>query len=111
MPRPYIELARVLLAALGENIPQRLVADRLYVSQESVHCWLSGKHRPAPDRLGAVTALFRLDPDLVVRLARYDDNPEARRKFLASYAAATSNTACTPLRPAHVSPRAERHPQ
>ena len=97
MPRPYLELAQVLLAALGEDISQRRVAERLYISQASVHCWLSGKHRPAPDRLGAVTALFGLDPDLVVRLARYDDNPEAQRKFIASYADASAVNALTPL--------------
>lgn len=109
MPRPYLDLARVLLAALGETIPQRRVAERLYVSQGSVHCWLSGKTRPAPDRLGAVAALFHLDPELVLRLACYDDSPEARRKLLASYAVVAGTATPEPIHPLHgATPRHER---
>jgi hypothetical protein len=81
----YKELGDVLLRALPESLPQKWLADRMFVSQEAVHYWLKGETRPAPDRLGHIAALFHLQPELLASLAGYDTDPNALAKLLAAY--------------------------
>jgi transcriptional regulator with XRE-family HTH domain len=81
----YKALGDLLLRALPESVPQKWLADRIFVSREAVHYWLKGQTRPAPDRLGHIAALFQLQPELLAALAGYDSDPNALSKLLAAY--------------------------
>lgn len=82
--RQYKALGDMLLQALGELRSQAWLAQQTFVSQESVHYWLTGQHRPRPDRLGQLAALLELDPLHLATLAEYHD-PTALDKVLTAH--------------------------
>lgn len=89
LPRRYKQLGDFLLGSLGEQNSQSWLAKHVYVSQEAVHYWCSGKSRPAPDHLGQVAAVLGLrqsDVFTLAELANYDVNPNNWDKVLTSYA-------------------------
>lgn len=91
--RKYAALADVLLAALAQKeCPQQWVASKLFVSQVAVSRWINGRRRPAPDRLGHLAALFRLNPIELAVLAHYDDDLNAHDKMLDAYKSWSSVT-------------------
>src|SRR3712207_6373571 len=83
--KKYKQLGNVLLAALGQGRSQQSLAKAIFVSQEAVHCWLTGKSRPTPGNLGHLAAILGINPWHVASLAAYDSDPTALEKVLTAY--------------------------
>ncbi len=81
----YKQLGHALLAALGQARSQQSLAREVFVSQEAVHGWLTGKRRPTPGNLGHIAAIFNINPWHLASLAAYDDDPTALEKVLTAY--------------------------
>ncbi len=82
--RKYQQLGEVLLHAIGSTCSQRAIAEAIFVSQEAVHAWMTGKSRPRPAHLGFLAALLQLEPSALATLACYDD-VTAQDKVMRAY--------------------------
>jgi hypothetical protein len=82
--RKYQQLAEVLLHAIGSSCSQRAIAEAIFVSQEAVHAWMTGKSRPRPAHLGFLAAVLQLEPSTLATLACYDD-VTAQDKVMSAY--------------------------
>ena len=87
----YRNLGNVLLGALPDDVSQKWLAKKTFVSPEAVHYWLAGKNRPAPGRLGSIAALLGLEPGQLAELAEYDTNPDAWEKMQDAYETSVSH--------------------